>query len=927
MKADYSWLENPEVFQVNRLEPHSDHVNYLNIEEIKLGKTSLRQYLNGRWQFIFSPSMDDLYEDFYDENFSEAPFGYINVPGHVELQGNGRIQYINTLYPWDAHSDIRPPKIDKSRTSVSNYLKEFDLEPELRDKRVFISFQGVEKAFYVWLNGNFVGYSEDSFTPSEFELTPFIKDKNNRLAVQVFQNSSASWIEDQDMFRFSGIFRDVYLYAKTKVHIDDVWFKTEVNGSTGNLDIELKVTSEVPDYTIDLTLEDPDGKTIIDETLKLDQEGKSYISQNFTIDDVKLWNYGSPNLYSALLTVKNTNGETIQVVPYKIGFRKLELKDGVIYLNDNRLKIKGVNRHEWNPNRGRAITIQDMEDDLEVIKRNNINAVRTSHYPNQSYWYELCDENGIYLIDEANMESHGSWQKLMKVDPEWNVPGDLPEWKEVSLDRARSMFERDKNHPSILFWSVGNESFAGANLMAMADYFREVDNSRLVHYEGSFHNREWDDISDVESRMYAPPEDIIGYLENNPSKPFILCEFMHNMGNSLGGFNTYMDLFDKYDKYQGGFIWDFKDQALWRKTNDGREFLAYGGDFDDRQSDYNFSGNGIVFSDLEEKPAMQEVKYSYLDDNLKSDLDRENRETLKTLTQKLSEKISGFKLNKRFDLKVYKGDGAIGVKGESFGIIFSMPEGGPSSYTLGSFEWFFRAPKPAFFRAPTENDIGNGFSKDSALWQSVENSLYTKSLKLIEQTSDYVIVEYSYGSKVMESLDVKTTYTVYSSGLIKVDNKVKIPDEAPSLPLFGWRFQTPETIDAYEWIGIEGETYPDRKLGKIGKFKSEVEIPNHLVPQESGNHTDTLEFTLDSAIKGFLNFYCDKKLFNFSVIPYTPGQLQEAYHKHELPSPTRAVVTISGFMRGVGGIDSWGSDVEEEYRLNEKEYHFSFWMN
>lgn len=924
MKAELKWLTDPKVFKVNRVDAHSDHIAYLNEEEIKLGKTSLRQYLNGKWFFNYSETIKDRLENFYDPKINLEEFDLINVPGHIELQGYGQIQYINTLYPWDGHSEIRPPQIDEDRTSVGSYICKFNLDKDLIDKEIYISFQGVEKAFYLWLNGEFIGYSEDSFTPSEFKLSPYIKDTDNILSVQVFQNSSASWLEDQDMFRFSGIFRDVYLYAKPKIHIDDVWFKTDVIDNVGKLKIRLKIDSKENNFKINLKLLDKD-ETLIDKFLNLKREGDYLISEEFNLDNIKLWDHGNPNLYQTRLTIYDEKNNIVEIVPYDIGFRKLELKNGIIELNGNRLFINGVNRHEWNPSTGRVITKEQMEEELEVIKNNNINAVRTSHYPNNTYWYELSDKNGIYLVDETNLETHGSWQKLMKVDPEWNVPGDLPEWKENVLDRAKSMFERDKNHPSILFWSVGNESYAGSNLMAMADYFRDQDSSRLVHYEGSFHNREWDDISDVESQMYAPPEQVRRYLENNPRKPFILCEYMHDMGNSLGGLESYIRLGEEFDMYQGGFIWDFKDQALWKRDNEGHTFLGYGGDFGERQTDYNFSGNGIVFADLKEKPATQEVKYWYLNESERLKIDEDNRNNFQKLEEKVKREISEIRKNTS-ELKVVNGDGAIGVKGNNFEILFSIPEGGPASFKKGNKEWLWRAIKPAFWRAPTENDIGNKFAHNSSIWQSVENFQICTGNHLIKEDFDQVIIEFDYISPALKDLKSKIIYEIESSGLVKVTAKTLIPDSAPSLPIFGVRFASPELVDKVKWLGIEGETYPDRMKGTIGIFEENPVVIDYLVPQEYGNHMNTLKATLTDSEGDKIRIYMDKKPFNFSVSPYTPSQLQEAFHKYELPKPVRSVITINGFMRGVGGIDTWGSDVEEQYQLNEKEYEFSFYL-
>ena len=359
---------------------------------------------------------------------------------------------------------------------------------------------------------------------------------------------------------------------------------------------------------------DREGTVITEKCLQLQGRDGIFTGTIHTdVQNIKLWDNHSPYLYHACVELIEENGVMLEVVPYDIGFRRLEVIDKVIYLNGKRLVITGVNRHEWNPKTGRCIGMQEMTADIDCMLRNNINAVRTCHYPDQIPWYYLCDKAGIYVMAETNLESHGTFQKLGAIEPSCNVPGSIPQWREVVLDRAISNFETFKNHTSVLFWSLGNESYAGDDLGAMNTYFKEKRDGRLVHYESSFYNRAYEDtISDVESRMYAKPKEVEEYLNNNPKKPYLLCEFMHDMGNSMGGLGSYMKLIDQYEMYHGGFIWDFIDQAiLIRDPVTGKEVLRYGGDFDDRPADYEFSANGIVFADRKEKPAMQEVRYYY----------------------------------------------------------------------------------------------------------------------------------------------------------------------------------------------------------------------------------------------------------------------------------------------------------------------------
>ena len=917
MQADLNWLAGPNLFRVNRLDAHSDHVCYASAEEAEAGESSLRQSLDGAWRFAWSPNPASRPADFWREGFDDSGFVSILVPGHMETQGYGQIQYINTLYPWDGHAELRPPQIDWEDCPVGSYVREFDLDPGLRGNRVCISFQGAEQAIYVWLNGQFVGYAEDSFTPSEFDLTPYVRDTGNRLCAEVYKRSSAAWIEDQDFFRFSGLFRPVYLYAKPAVHLEDLWLQAglEEDSSTGTLSIRLLLDGETEGAAVHCRITHPAQGTLFDGPLELTAEGKYLRSQPFRFENVRPWDHEHPELYHVTLTLTAPDGTVAEVVPYDTGFRRFELKNGLLLLNGVRLVLNGVNRHEWNPDTGRAIGLDDMTAAMDTFKRSHINAVRTSHYPNQTPWYHLCDQNGVYVMDEANLESHGSWQKLGAIEPSWNVPGSLPEWRECVMDRARSMFERDKNHASILFWSCGNESFAGTCIQAMADFFRSSDPSRMVHYEGTFNCPGYDGISDVESRMYASPADIRAYLENDPKKPFILCEYMHDMGNSLGGMESYIRLGEEFPQYQGGFIWDYMDQALWHTNCNGERVLGYGGDFGERQTDYAFSGNGIVFADGTEKPAMQEVRYWYSTPEERARHDAANRRAKQALALPARK-------GKKGPLRIVHGDGALGVRGEGFEILFSYAEGGPVSLASGGREWLWRAPRPAYWRAPTENDTGCGFAARSSIWAAADAWQVCQGWDILANSPEAVSIRYTYTAPALPGLNTEVAYAVDGTGLMTVHAQYRGAAGRPELPLFGLRFETPEPVETVEWLGLSGETYPDRKKGgAFGWHREAPHIPGYLVPQECGCHTDTQAAVLRNRDGSRLTLEADGAPVAFSALPHTPWQLAQAAHREELPRPVRTVVTVCGAMRGVGGINSWGADVEGAYRVGAQEDH------
>lgn len=624
MKAEISWLDDPQTFRVNQLPAHSDHRGYATVAEAAAQQSSLVQSLDGTWEFAFAQDPQHRPVGFYEPDYDRSDFDRLAVPGHIELAGYGQIQYINTAYPWEGKHYRRPaysmgadhPEKGMFSTDPENtvgaYVKHFTLNSELENQRISVEFDGVEQAMFLWLNGHFVGYAEDSFSRAEFDLTPDLQAGDNVLAVEVFKHSTAAFLEDQDMFRFSGIFRSVRLVAKPALHVEDLTIRAGVDDAftTGELRLALQLSAaDQLTGSVNVNLLDASGQSVWTTAVTAAAD----LNLATTVNHVHLWNHHDPYLYQLQIELRDAAGKLVEVVPYQVGFRRIELKNKIMQLNGQRLVINGVNRHEWDAHRGRAVTAADMAHDMQVFHDNHINAVRTCHYPDQDAWYHLCDHNGIYMMAENNLETHGTWQKMGAVEPSYNVPGSLPQWQLAVLDRAKSNYEMFKNHPAVLFWSLGNESYAGDDIAAMDKFYHDVDPTRLTHYEGVCRNRVYADrISDMESMMYDPPRAIADYLENDPDKPFVNCEYMHDMGNSIGGMNSYIDLIDKYPMYQGGFIWDYIDQALWTKDDvTGQAVLRYGGDFDDRHSDYEFSGDGLLFADRTPKPALQEVDYYY----------------------------------------------------------------------------------------------------------------------------------------------------------------------------------------------------------------------------------------------------------------------------------------------------------------------------
>ncbi len=605
---DYKKVKDPLIFAENRMEAHSDHVYYASLKELEEQKTSFRYSLDGLWKFSYGKNYQSAIQGFETAAYDCRSWADIRVPAHIQMEGYDAPQYANTQYPWDGREDIKPGDIPEFFNPVASYVKYFFVPDHMKGRPLYISFEGVESGMALWLNGTYIGYSEDSFTPSDFELTPYLVEGENKLAVQVFKWTASSWCEDQDFFRFSGIYRSVYLYTVPKAHVQDICIRTLLDDQYKDADLEIKCKASGAGR-IGLTLHD--GKGIVAQA-QADMDDEFVVT--IPVKEPALWSAEEPNLYELLVEVMDENGEIQEVFTQMVGFRRFEMIDNLMCLNGKRIVFKGVNRHEFSSKRGRVPNEEELVKDIMTMKRNNINAVRTCHYPDDTRIYELCDRYGLYMIAENNMESHGSWEPILRKETteEEIVPGDRKEWEPMMLDRVNSCYQRDKNHPAILIWSCGNESYGGSVIFEMSQLFRKLDDTRLVHYEGLFNDRRFNESSDMESQMYPSVASIKEFLEKDRSKPFICCEYTHAMGNSCGAMHKYTDLTDTDPLYQGGFIWDYIDQSIEKKDRYGNKFQAYGGDFGERPTDYNFSGNGIVYGgERDESPKMQEVKFNY----------------------------------------------------------------------------------------------------------------------------------------------------------------------------------------------------------------------------------------------------------------------------------------------------------------------------
>ncbi len=600
MTFDLARVADPRVVSENRLPAHSDHRWFRDRAEAASGRSGYEQLLSGTWRFHYAPNPEATVAGFEAADFDVSGWDEIPVPAHIQLHGYDRPQYVNVQYPWDGWEQIEPGQIPTHVNPVASYVRDFALERPLEPgETVSVVFEGAESAIAVWCNGRYIGYATDSFTPSEFDLTDALVPGENRLAAQVVKFSSGSWLEDQDMFRFSGLFRDVVLKRRPAAHVEDLRVRTTLADDLSSA--EVRVEFELR------------GSGTVSARLEAagDLEPADGGALTIRVDDPRLWSPESPELYELVLEVRDAAGALAEVVVQPVGIRRFAIEDGVLRLNGRRVVFHGVNRHEFGL-AGRVVTREATEADLRALKRINVNAIRTSHYPNNSHFYELADRYGFFVIDEMNLETHGMWDRLryLGAGDEEAFPGDRLEWLPALLDRAASMLERDKNHPSVVMWSCGNESYGGTDILAVADWFRSRDD-RPVHYEGVDWDPRHPETSDVLSKMYTPAAEVERYIAEHPGKPLILCEYAHAMGNSFGAVGEYLDLAYREPRFQGGFIWDFADQAIALTDPDGRAYFGYGGDNGESPHDGDFCGNGIFFADHSPTPKTQEVARLY----------------------------------------------------------------------------------------------------------------------------------------------------------------------------------------------------------------------------------------------------------------------------------------------------------------------------
>ena len=968
MKINHSLLADPMIYQINRLDAVSSHAFYADENEMKQQKSSFVHSLNGTWKFHYARNLNEIAEEAIDPTYDVSNWDDIQVPGHIQLQGYGTPMYVNQIYPWSGKEQIVPGQIPVNNP-VGTYVTTFDSSYLVKNTRTRLVFHGAESAIAVYVNGVFIGYSEDSYTPSMFDISDTVRKGENRITVFVYRFSSGSWLEDQDYWRFSGICRDVELQSIPSVHINHMQITTDLSDHYTQADVHIRadILSACKSH---ITIRLMDHGEVIAEGVGTDLL--------FHLDHPHLWSSENPYLYDVIVTACQ-NEKPVETAHTRIGIREFKVEDGIMKINGKRIVFHGVNRHEFCAESGRVVSKEMTRNDLQIMKDNNINAVRTSHYPNSTFLYDLCDEMGLYVIDETNLETHGTWSELF--DKENILPNDFPQWHDIVLDRGKSMVNRDFNHPSIIMWSCGNESWGGKNIYDLSCMFHQMDSRRPVHYEGIQWDNRYPDTSDVVSTMYTPAKEIEAYLKQHDEKPYMLCEYAHAMGNSCGALSDYTDLSEKYQHYQGGFIWDFVDQALWK---DGR--LCYGGDFAERPSDYDFCGDGLLFADRTITPKMQEVKYCYqyvrisMDEKkiqitnryLFTDLSAftfvversEEGKTVETIpfTVQCAPDETAV-IDNPFDtihtdvhtavtvrmlqdgkeyahqqyLYPYTGKTSVssgsitvcedflnvGFQCENTSIIFSKQKG-LVSWNVNGNE-LIRVPlRPNFYRAPVNNDVENGHGFRYGQW--LTNSLYAKMIyrgHTAESQSASIIFDCALPSD--PDVFVTMQYDIHGDGSLDVDVRVPAIEDQIEMPCFGVLWRTYPQLNHVDYIGLgPEENMIDRNKGALyGSYSYKVteNVTPYLYPQECGTRTKVTQFTVSSDQHG-MTFTSDN--MEFSVLPYTPYELEQAAHHDELPLPYQTVIMINSMQMGVGGDNTWGARTHDEYLLTKQSHHLCF---
>lgn len=1019
--------ENHEIFGINKAAAHAHFFPYENEQlawQGKMEQSNRFLSLDGLWKFHWVRDPADKADGFEQTNYNDQDWVDFPVPGNWEVHGYGYPIYLDEKYPFTTTW----PKVPQDYNPVGSYRRSFTIPADWEGQSIQLYFGAVKSALYVWVNGKFVGFSQGSKTPAEFDVTDFVQPGENTIALQIYRWSDASYIESQDMLRLSGIEREVYLYARPKVHIRDFFAQgnldTEYQDGLFKTNIEVVNQQDRPEEVqVEISLYDLQAAhaLIYEEKkgVKLGADEQKALTFEKFIPSVKPWSAEIPNLYHLEMVLSTSDGQVLETVADQIGFRTVEIRNGQLLVNGKAIYIRGVNRHETHPLTGHVINEASMLKDIELMKQHNINAVRSSHYPNHPKWYDLCDQYGLYVIDEANIESHPL------ANSEETQIGNEMSWLPAHLDRTQSMFHRDKNHPSIIIWSLGNEAGHGKVFESTYQWLKDNDPTRPVQYEPA----EREGYTDIFCPMYPRLEKLVNYAKSSPSRPAIMIEYCHAMGNSVGNLQDYWDAIETYPALQGGFIWDWVDQALEYTNDQGVKYLAYGHDYHpDLPTDGNFLNNGLVNPFREPHPHLFEVKKVYEPIKLKAidvknlnfelfnkqffagtsnlnihwSLREDGKEIargnsgvilaapqekipfqidlagapimaykeyflkISAVTNKVQQLLpighevawTQFQLSPSSSLQpptqtqVTQGlqlralDQTIKIVGDHFELEVDKETGTIDSYVYKGIPFLHSPLRPNFWRPPTDNDLGNGMQDWAAIWKTGGETAIGELKLPIAHSQEKVTLEVQYRLPNIKGCLVELQYTILANGQIQVDYKLSgIESDLPKLPKVGLQLSMPAGFRFMEWYGKgPHETYWDRKAsGEIGIWKGSVWEQAHIYsrPQETGNKTEVRWMSLQNeAGLGWKAVALSSPLsmsawpFGMDDLGFVAGKkgaesasgLVPVTSKHGADLYPRDFITwnIDYKQMGVGGDNSWGRLVHEEYTLSPGPYQYSF---
>ncbi|MCD7971473.1 MAG: DUF4981 domain-containing protein [Candidatus Azobacteroides sp.] len=1027
----YKEITDPNLVGINREKARASFISYKDeASALKNNPSSGAYYLslNGKWKFNYVDKLQDRPVDFMNPSFDVSKWGDIQVPGNWERQGYGDAIYVNVSYEFLSPgfppfwNQPNPPYVPEDWNPTGTYRREFTLPADWDGKEIFLSSDGVRGASYYYINGQFVGMNKESKVPARFDITPYVQPGKNVIAIQVHSLSDATYMEGQDFWRIAGIERDVYLYAQPKVRIQDFKVETPLSADykDGIFTLTVALASHQenqPSGNIAYKLLDKNGSEVTRGQWEVkDQDGElSFVSTPYVIKNVAAWTAETPNLYTLVITLSDQNGNITEAISRKIGFRTIEIKDRQLLVNGQYILVKGVNLHEHDENTGHYVQEDLMRKDMELFKKYNVNTVRTSHYPQPERFYELCDEYGIYVIDEANIESHRMGYDRRK----GGTLANNPLFIQSHLSRTMNVYERDKNHPSVIIWSLGNESGNGICFYTTYAWLKEQDSSRPVQYEQG--EMEWN--TDIFCPMYATIDHIEKYA-NDPlvDRPLILCEYAHAMGNSLGNFQDYWDVILTYPILQGGCIWDWVDQGLTEYTPTGRKYWTYGGDYgrEGTPSDGLFCINGLIYPDRTVKPATEEMRKVYQNvrftnfDPKAATIDIHNDFSFTDLNKydfgytikgngKVVDRgtldislapgqVKNVKLHNlpstapsstdyriEFEVKIrtaepflpagyviareqksintYEKEQSIAfnpasiretddqvlINGKDFSAVISKKSGQLTSYKYKGTEYILAeyGPRPAFWRAPIDNDYGFHNFLSLKEWKNLSEQASPDVTVTVDAATGTVSCAYAYASP---AVGWKVDYKMMENGIIKVSNSIGVGEiNSPFVPRLGLRMQMPVSFDRLTYYGRgPWENYNDRKTSCfIDKYSFNVSelYEDYIRPQENNHRTDISWFALANKKGTGLLVIADKVLeMNVSNYPlerldsgdkrddglFRPADPKQRHQFDAVPQKLVDVFIDYG-MTGVGGDNAWGAMPLEKYRIKGGEgYQYGF---